>query len=119
MKEKHTCSGSVWDNHWSYPCGKSANYEHDGKFYCKTHHPPTVKAKREAQNVKWEAESREQRERRASAQSVQSELERRSRAYDAVMAWAKLGPGSSFGLKMKDGVTQGIYDILGMLENTK
>ena len=33
------------------PCGKTATYEHEGASYCKTHHPPTVEAKRTAKQA--------------------------------------------------------------------
>ena len=38
------------------PCGKTATYEHEGASYCKTHHPPTVEAKRAAKHAKRNAE---------------------------------------------------------------
>lgn len=40
-----------------HACGRSANYEHEGKHYCKTHHPPTVKAKADIRTAKYNAES--------------------------------------------------------------
>ena len=40
---------------WGVACGKTATYEEAGTFYCKTHHPPTVEAKRAAKHAKWEA----------------------------------------------------------------
>jgi hypothetical protein len=36
-------------------CGRTAKYEHNGKPYCKTHHPPAAKAKRDAKNAAWDA----------------------------------------------------------------
>ena len=41
---------------WSISCGKTATYEECGMHYCKTHHPPTVNAKRAARNEKLSAE---------------------------------------------------------------
>ena len=35
-----------------YSCGRAAKFEHDGAHYCKTHHPPNVKAKRIAKHAK-------------------------------------------------------------------
>ena len=42
--------------YWGHACGKTATYEESGTFYCKTHHPPTVEAKRDAKHAKWNAE---------------------------------------------------------------
>lgn len=41
------CAGTVWSGVWpsGYPCGNKASLEHDGKWWCKIHHPPTVEAK--------------------------------------------------------------------------
>ena len=42
---KCQCVGHVWSNYRYKRCEKGAAYEHEGKMYCKTHHPPTVEAK--------------------------------------------------------------------------
>ena len=49
--EKHTCEkqiypGSGWGR--GHSCGRTATLEHNGGWYCKTHHPPTVNAKFES-----------------------------------------------------------------------
>jgi hypothetical protein len=41
----HKCEGSVWSLGWSHLCGKNAAHQHEGHWFCKTHHPPTIKAK--------------------------------------------------------------------------
>ena len=38
--------------YYGAPCGKTATYEDRGAHYCKTHHPPTVEAKRAASYAK-------------------------------------------------------------------
>ena len=57
MAETHQCVKRVWSQYHDYPCGKNATLEHEGKWYCKTHHPPTVAAKDAARDAKWRAES--------------------------------------------------------------
>lgn len=37
------------------PCSKRGTLEHDGKRWCKTHHPPTRAAKSEAKEAAWRA----------------------------------------------------------------
>ena len=56
--EKYKCQARTYPPgvYWSAACGKTAAYEHEGVLYCKTHHPPNVKAKREAKHAKWNAE---------------------------------------------------------------
>jgi hypothetical protein len=59
--EKTQCAGQVvrkgadvWRTKYEQ-CGKRGAHEHEGKFYCKTHHPPTVATKREKTAQKWRA----------------------------------------------------------------
>ena len=80
MSEKHTCCGSVWRG-WAggnQTCGKNAKHEHEGKWYCKTHHPPSVNAKDEARRAIWAAERAESERKR----KVAAERERKADAYD-------------------------------------
>jgi len=61
---QHTCegkirSGSTW--HPSYrACGKTATLEHEGRWFCKTHHPPTQRARLDAtwaaKQAKWDSQ---------------------------------------------------------------
>ena len=39
-----------------YKCSRRGSYQHEGKLYCKIHHPPTAKAKRDARTKAWNAE---------------------------------------------------------------
>lgn len=59
---------NMWS--FSYRCNKRASYERDGKWYCGTHDPVRVKAKREERdakwNEKWKAESARNRLRDAA-----------------------------------------------------
>jgi hypothetical protein len=88
MSEKHKCCEMVWaqGSYRGYPCGKGANYEHEGKHYCKTHHPPTITAKRDAerdrQNRLWDI----RREREQSARDAAAEQKRRADAYEGLIA---------------------------------
>lgn len=41
--------------YYGAPCGKTAAYEEAGAYYCKRHHPPTVKAKKKARDAAWNA----------------------------------------------------------------
>ena len=85
---KPKCCGQVWPaGAWrSYPCGKNASMEHEGKHYCKTHHPPTVQAKRDASHAKWQAQWEAQRVREQAARDAAAEQKRRADAYDRLIA---------------------------------
>ena len=53
------CTNPGSDDRWhrSYkPCGKTAKFERDGKFYCGTHDPVAREAKQNATRAKWHAE---------------------------------------------------------------
>ena len=58
MTTEHTCKERVWGRYAfkSNSCGKKAKHEHEGHWYCKTHHPPTVEAKNKARKAQWEKE---------------------------------------------------------------
>lgn len=43
----------MYSNWSSHNCGKNAKYEHEGKWYCGTHNPPVVAARRKARDDKW------------------------------------------------------------------
>ena len=87
MSEKHKCCGRVSppDAWRSYQCGKNASMEHEGKHYCKTHHPPTVRAKRDASQAKWEADWRARRSREEAAARAAAEQKRKAEAYDQLV----------------------------------
>lgn len=84
MSEKHKCCANAWKG-WlcgNQPCGKSALHEHDGKWYCKKHHPPSVRAKEEARRAKWNAEVAEILRKDHAA----AEQKRRADAYEGLVA---------------------------------
>jgi hypothetical protein len=82
---EHTCIGKVWGGYSSNSCGKKAKHEHNGKWYCKTHHPPTVEAKKEARNERWEKQFAEQRERIAQQEAQRVEQKRRAGLYPELL----------------------------------
>lgn len=83
--EKQKCAGRTYDgmHRGYYPCTRNGSLEHDGKLWCKTHHPPTVKAKEQARSAKWEAEyqARKENDRR---QAIERELSKKA------LAWVRL-----------------------------
>ena len=40
---KQICDGLVWSGFHNVFCGRKAGYEHEGRHFCKTHHPPSMK----------------------------------------------------------------------------
>lgn len=90
MAETKQCAGMVRYDAWTVSqCKRQGKLECNGQWYCKQHHPPSVQTRRSAESEKWQAEARAQRETRSAAAAKQAELERRSRAYDAVMGWCE------------------------------
>jgi hypothetical protein len=82
---EHTCVGRIWGGFSYYSCGKKAKHEHEGKWYCKTHHPPTVQAKTDARNERWEKQFAEQRERIAQQEAQRAEQKRRADLYPELL----------------------------------
>lgn len=69
--EKHTCEKVVWDRFNSQPHGVSASLEHNGRWYCKMHHPPTLKAKADAKYAAWQAKWDAARDTKKKADDIQ------------------------------------------------
>ena len=94
MRTKHTCEGHVFSDYWSRTCGKSAAHEHEGHWYCKTHHPPAVAAKSAARSellqAKWDAEREAARAKRLAA----DEQKRRADCYDDLLTELRLIAGT-------------------------
>lgn len=90
MSEKHTCCARIYTGYISsHACGKKAAYEHKGKWYCKTHHPPTVQAKSEARYEKWKSEWDEKAEAEKRAHAAATEQKRRADCYDQLVERVK------------------------------
>jgi len=85
---KHTCCAPIYSSgsYRSYRCDKGAKYEHEGDWYCKTHHPPTVKAKRDANYATWVNQRNEQRAKARAAEDAAAEQKRRADAYEGLIA---------------------------------
>ncbi len=81
MTTEHTCREKLWYGYTKYSCGKKAKHEHEGHWYCKIHHPPTVRAKTDARNEKWEKEWAAKRERAALEAAQRAEQQRRATLY--------------------------------------
>ncbi len=91
-KEKRQCRGKRFDGwHW-FNCAINANHEHEGRWYCKTHHPPSVDAKTVARKARWALEAAERRHGRDVVQA-------RDRVVEAAKAWVGgMTHGSTYAL---------------------
>lgn len=80
------CCARVWDGPFSSSCGRRASLQHDGRDYCKMHHPPTRDAKRkekdEARAAQWERDDKDRKERAKHA----AEMKRRAECFDELTA---------------------------------
>ena len=94
MKTKHTCEGHVFRDYWLLPCGKSAAHEHEGHWYCKTHHPPTVDAKSAARSELLQAKLDAEREAARAKRLVADEQKRRADCYDDLLTELRLIAGT-------------------------
>lgn len=82
----HKCAGEVWQMQGFFPCTKTGRHKHEGKWYCKLHHPPTVQAKRAASRDRWNAKWAAQEQARVEAELAQDEMKRKAAAYDGLVA---------------------------------
>jgi uncharacterized Zn finger protein (UPF0148 family) len=84
---EHKCVDRVYSGHYigSHTCNKTARYEHNGKWYCKTHHPPTVEEKRRAHAAKWEAKFEARMAQITQQHREHAEMQRKAAAYDTLL----------------------------------
>ena len=82
---KPQCCGSVRGDGWGRPhqCARSGTLEHEGKLYCKTHHPPTVKAKDEERSARWRAEWAAEKAASEKKSAEAAEIKSKAAEYDA------------------------------------
>lgn len=83
---EHKCEGMVWCHTKYLPCGKTARYEHEGRWCCKRHHPPTVQAKLDARNKKFEEDWKSRLQAAKEANEARAEMQRKAAAYDGLIA---------------------------------
>ncbi len=107
MTTEHTCEGEVWSGYSYHSCGKKAKHEHEGKWYCKTHHPPTVEAKDKARDERWEKEWAAKRERDALEAAQKAEQQRRATLYpDLIQAMREIARLLEGGEKSAQGIAR-------------
>jgi hypothetical protein len=85
MTEQHKCCRMVGSVFAQYACDRNAKYEHLGKWYCKTHHTPTVWAKREARSAEWNREFAARQLASKEAQAAKDEAARRAALYPELL----------------------------------
>lgn len=81
MTAQHTCAGKIFRGYRYYSCSNKASHEHEGTMYCKTHHPPTVQAKREKKLAEYEAESRRRAAAYKAEADAKAEMKRRAECF--------------------------------------
>ena len=87
---KHKCNGTILINSWPYRCGVTAKHEHEGSWYCKTHHPPTVKAKDAARSAKFRAKLDAERDAAQAKKLAADEQKQRADCYDDLLEALRL-----------------------------
>ena len=86
----HKCNGTIFRDYWTYRCGVTAKHEHEGSWYCKTHHPPTVKAKGDARSAKFRAKLDAERDAAQAKKLAADEQKQRADCYDDLLEALRL-----------------------------
>lgn len=89
MTEQHKCVGRTYNGYRFLMCGVGAKHEHNGKWYCKTHHPPTVEQKRAEKQAKYEREYEARELAREAEIAERNEMKRRADLYPELLAALK------------------------------
>ena len=87
---EHKCQGQVFGHYRMHLCGKKAGYEHEGRWFCKTHHPPTIEEKQAVKTAKWNAEWDAKMAREKKAKEDKAEMERKAAMYDELLVALKV-----------------------------
>jgi uncharacterized Zn finger protein (UPF0148 family) len=92
MSEQHQCVDRVFGagNYFGRMCGRTAKYEHNGTWYCKTHHPPTVKQKQDEKRAAFKREWAAQRAANERAEAARAETKRRAELFPELLAALRL-----------------------------
>ena len=75
---KPRCQGMNWSGSWRVQCRHGASLEHEGKHFCKRHHPPTMQAKGEARQAEWRERTDREIAAREAANAASKEINRRA-----------------------------------------
>ncbi len=82
---KPRCEGRVWGSYTSYQCANKASMTHEGKQFCKTHHPPFVQAKRAARDAELRARIDREINERSLANEASKERDRRAALFPELL----------------------------------
>lgn len=82
---KYQCQGCTYNGHSFNRCDSGASYMHEGKMYCKRHHPPTVRAKDNARNAAWQEKQNALEKEREKVHAAKMEVERRASMFDELL----------------------------------
>lgn len=87
MIDQHKCVKQVYavGSFRGHPCGRNATYEHDGKHYCKTHHPPTIQAQGKARKKAFETKLAAETAHRKQIAKEADEQHRRADTYPEML----------------------------------
>lgn len=86
---KQYCSATVRNGYHTYKCGRGATMEHDGKPFCKQHHPPTMEARQAERNS---AYAKQQAEIQAARNADAAVREAERAVVEAAKVWAGAMP---------------------------
>lgn len=74
MSEK-TCCAEISNGGWSwYKCAKNAKFEREGKWYCGTHDPVRVEARRKEREDKYKSQAELERQAKEQYADVAAQL---------------------------------------------
>jgi uncharacterized Zn finger protein (UPF0148 family) len=85
----HKCEVLIFGGYVNNQCSKNAAHEHEGKWFCKTHHPPTIKAKSAARTADLQAKWDAQEEASKAKSAAQAEQKRRADCFPELLAALK------------------------------
>lgn len=81
---KHKCC-ATYGSWGQYSCYKGAKFERDGKWFCGTHDPVAVKARREKNDAAWQIKYNAEKARTEEKWAKEAETQRRADLYPELL----------------------------------
>ena len=81
---KHNCC-ATYGSWGQYSCYKGAKFERDGKWFCGTHVPVVVKARREKNDAAWQIKYNAEKARTEEIWAKEAETQRRADLYPELL----------------------------------
>jgi len=112
------CAGKITSGFHLHPCSRRGYAEHEGQWFCKMHHPPTLQAKDDERRRKDNAVRAAEENRKARAKAYVSELRVGQAHFHTPPGGGSKGQGYTGGIALTEDETRCLLKFLQAEEST-